>query len=85
MMSNRVSQPQNAVEAVTLSLYLALTAPTDELAQECCAIAEKICIGAHLTDQEIDTAKAIASAQAELFPLGYEGGESDGADTSLSV
>ena len=85
MQDHVLQEPETPVEAVTLSLYLALTAPTDELAQECCAIAEKICIGAHLTDQEIDTAKAIASAQAELFPLGYEGGESDGADTSLSV
>ena len=72
-----VQEPQNAVEAVTLSLYLALTAPTDELAQECCAIAEKICVGAQLTDQQIDTAKAIASAQAELFPSGDEGRVND--------
>jgi hypothetical protein len=33
--------PKTPVEAVTLGLYLAITAPTEEKAQECVGIAEQ--------------------------------------------
>ena len=37
-----LSEPHTPVEAVTLGLYLALTAPTDEKAQECAEVTEHI-------------------------------------------
>lgn len=60
--------PKTPVEAVTLGLYLAITAPTEEKAQECVGIAESIARSANLSGHQVDTAKAIASAMAELDP-----------------
>jgi hypothetical protein len=54
----------NPVEAVTLGLTLALTAPTDAKAQECAAIADQIAVLANLTADEIAQCKASALQQA---------------------
>ena len=58
--------PKTPVEAVTLGLYLAITAPTPEKAMAATAIAASIAASAHLSDHEMDTAKAIALATVEL-------------------
>ena len=47
-------------QALIQALQLAITAPTDELSQECVSMAESISVG--LTDDEIQTCKLIASS-----------------------
>jgi hypothetical protein len=58
--------PKTPVEAVTLGLYLAITAPTAEKAMAATAIAASIAKSANLSDHEMDTAKALALATVEL-------------------
>ena len=58
--------PKTPVEAVTLGLYLAMTAPTAEQAMAATTIAASIAESAHLSDHDIDTAKAIAWATVAL-------------------
>lgn len=57
--------PTNPVEAVTLGLTLALTAPTEEKAKKCTAIADQIAVSAGLTTDQVDQCKASALQQAE--------------------
>lgn len=57
---------ETPMEAVTVGLYLALTAPTDKLAYECTAIAQSIVDQHDLSDQDVDTAKALALVMQEL-------------------
>ena len=47
-------------QALIQALQLAITAPTDELSQECVRMAESFSVG--LTDDEIQTCKLIASS-----------------------
>ena len=47
-------------QALIQALQLAITAPTDELSQECVSMAESFSVG--LTDDEIETCKLIASS-----------------------
>jgi hypothetical protein len=47
-------------QAFIQALQLAITAPTDQLSQECVDMAESISVG--LTDEEIETCKLIASS-----------------------
>jgi len=50
-------------QALTQALALAITAPTDQLADECAAMAESFSTG--LTDEQIEAAKAAAKQIAE--------------------
>lgn len=52
-------------QALTQALALAITAPTDQLAEECAAMAESFSAG--LTDEQIEAAKAAAKQIAELM------------------
>jgi hypothetical protein len=54
-----MTEPTNNVEALTLALYLAITAPSDEQAQKCIAIAENLAA----TMPEIDVKRAQRDAQ----------------------
>jgi hypothetical protein len=56
--------PTNPIEAVTLGLTLALTAPTDEKARACAAMADQIAVSAGLTADQVDQCKATALQQA---------------------
>lgn len=62
-----LSEPHTPLEAVTLGLYLAITAPTEKKALECVEIAENIAKLASLTEHEVDAAKTIAKAAYEVF------------------
>ena len=57
--------PENPLEAVTLALFLGLTAPTDEESEECAMIAQQIA-DASLTEEEVDLAKATALAKFHM-------------------
>ena len=57
--------PATALEAVTLALFLGLTAPTEEQSEECAMIAQQIA-DATLTEEEVDLAKATALAKFHL-------------------
>tara|TARA_R100000306_G_C4296320_1_gene102783 strand:- start:71 stop:283 length:213 start_codon:yes stop_codon:yes gene_type:complete len=59
--------PKTPVEAVTLGLYLALTAPTKKKLRDCVRMVDAIATGANLSEQEIDTAKALALAEFHLL------------------
>jgi hypothetical protein len=63
MASEKLSTP---VEAVTLGLYLAITAPTSSQSRECVELAESIVQSANLSEHQIDTAKALALVMVEL-------------------
>ena len=69
------TMPQTPVEAVTLGLYLAITAPTEKKALECVEIAENIAKLASLTEHEVDTAKALAVAQANIMTVNFWQGD----------
>lgn len=58
-MNNSMTQTQ----ALTQALALAITAPTDQLAHECAAMAESFSAG--LTHEQIEAAKAAAKQIAE--------------------
>lgn len=57
-----MSEPTNHVEALTLALYLAITAPTDEQADKAIAMAETLAAGM----SEIDVKRAQRAAQAQV-------------------
>ena len=59
-------KPKTPMEAVTLGLYLAITAPTEEKAMAATAIAASIAESAKLSDHDMDTAKALALVEVEL-------------------
>lgn len=54
---------QTPTQALTLALALAITAPTDELFEECVAMADSFAAG--LTHEQIEAAKAAAKQIAE--------------------
>lgn len=54
--------PETALEALTLALQLAITAPTAELAERVTRDAEQLIKDAQLTAQQVETAKALALA-----------------------
>ncbi len=56
-----MTEPTNDVEALTLALYLAITAPTDEKAAQCVDIAESLASSM----SEIDVKRAQRDAQAK--------------------
>jgi hypothetical protein len=58
------TEPTNPIEAVTLGLTLALTAPTDEKAQACAALAEDIAASAGLTAEQLEQCKDDACKHA---------------------
>lgn len=53
-----MSKIENSHQALVQALALAITAPTDELADECATMAEGFAAG--MTEEEIETAKAKA-------------------------
>lgn len=55
-----MTEPTNDVEALTLALYLAITAPTDEQSAQCVGIAESLASSM----SEIDVKRAQRDAQA---------------------
>jgi len=57
--------PENPLEAVTLALYLALTAPTEKKSQECATIAQQIADDS-LSKEEVELAKATALTKYKL-------------------
>lgn len=54
-----MTEPTSGVEALTLALYLAITAPSDQQAAECIAIAENLAAAM----PEIDVKRAQRDAQ----------------------
>lgn len=61
-------KPETPLEAVTLGLYMSLVAPTEEQSHKASDIAFQIAAKARFSEHEIDTAKALAIAEMELFP-----------------
>jgi hypothetical protein len=59
--------PKDDYEALVLALTLALTAHTDQLADNCTVLAEKIANAGGLTDKQIADAQVEAAAAAELW------------------
>ena len=57
--STKNTSAMNQKQAFIQSLQLAITAPTDQLSQECIDMAESISVG--LTEEEIESCKLIAS------------------------
>ena len=57
---------QTHLEAVTLGIYLALTAPTEEKYQAVLQMTTGFIEDVGMSEQDVDTAKAIALAQVEL-------------------
>ena len=53
-----MTEPKTDYEALVLGLTLAITAPTEEKAQECVRMAEEI--AQRLTPEEVESAKAEA-------------------------
>ena len=53
-----MTEPKTDYEALVLGLTLAITAPTEEKAQECVRMAEEI--AQRLTPEEVEAAKAEA-------------------------
>ena len=58
--------PTTPLEAVTLALKLAITAPSEEKANECAEIGAMIAVTMKLSEQEVDTAKALALAEIAI-------------------
>ena len=58
--------PKTPMEAVTMGLYLALTAPTEEQSNACVEIVASIAVEAELSEHQIDTAKALALVKFQL-------------------
>ena len=57
-----MQEPRNDYEALVLALRLAITAPTDEQAQECLAIVERL----DVSELEIERAKKAALVEVEV-------------------
>ncbi len=53
-----MSKIKNRHQALVQALALAITAPTDELADDCATMADEFAVG--MTEEEIKTAKAEA-------------------------
>lgn len=60
-----IQQPQNTLEAVTLGLFLSLTAPTEQQAQQAVDMAEGMASGLSL--DELETAKTAALTMAQEY------------------
>ena len=58
------NKPQTTAEALTLALTLAITAPTDQQATDCVAMADSL--AAQLSDSEVEACKAAAKAAADM-------------------
>ena len=58
-----IQQPQNTMEAVTLGLFLSITAPTDQQSQQAAEMAESMAGG--LSHDEVEEAKAKALKMAQ--------------------
>ncbi len=71
-MAITIEAPKTPVEAVTLGLYLALTAPTEEKKQKCLTIVVSIIVEMHLSEHQIDTAKALALTMFQLDSTGRD-------------
>ena len=65
--------PQTHLEAVTLGIYLALTAPTDEKSQMVVGMTEELIEAVGMSEHDVDTARAIALAQFEISDATGEG------------
>ena len=61
------NSPANPTEAFALGLFLALTAPSEELGQEIADATEHIVEIEGLSEEEVDKAKAVALAEAEIW------------------
>ena len=59
--------PETPYEALVLALTLALTAPSDDKADECARMAEQIADAGQLTTKQIEDAQVEAAAAAELW------------------
>ena len=57
--------PKTPVEAVALGLYLALTAPTDALANALAESAGNLAVDAKLSKEEVEQAKKLAEVMAD--------------------
>jgi hypothetical protein len=58
--------PTTPLEAVTLAIKLAITAPSGEKADRCAEIGSMLVGLFEFTDQELDTAKALALAEIAI-------------------
>jgi len=58
-----IQQPQNTMEAVTLGLFLSLTAPTDQQSQQAAEMVESMAGGLSLNEVEEAKAEALKMAQ----------------------
>ena len=56
--------PQTTAEALTLALTLAITAPTDQQATDCVAMADSL--AAQLSESEVEACKAAAKIAAGM-------------------
>jgi hypothetical protein len=63
--STYYAKPENDVEALTLGLFLSLTAPTDELSVECAEMAELIAESMH--PDTVEACKTVALERAEVI------------------
>lgn len=54
--------PKTTAEALTMALFLAITAPTDEKAAQAIALADDV--AADMTEHEVEACKLAAQAQA---------------------
>ena len=61
-----MQDPQTHLEAVTLGIYLALTAATDEKSQMVVGMTKELIEAVGMSEQDVDTARAIALAQLEI-------------------
>ena len=58
--------PTTPLEAVTMGLYLAITAPTQKKAQLATQLTADLIVQTNLSEHEVDTAKALALAQIAI-------------------
>jgi len=54
------TEPSKTIEAVTLALTLAITAPTEQQSRRAIKLAAGIAAGANFTDQDMEKAKGLA-------------------------
>jgi hypothetical protein len=59
--------PETPYEALVLALTLALTAPSDDYADECAQLAEQIANAGGLTAKQVEDAQVEAAAAAEIW------------------
>jgi len=58
MKANMLQFPADPAEALALALHLAITAPSEEKAQQCIEIAERL--AADMRPEEVENAQAVA-------------------------